>query len=54
MRAFTMNHLSTEQINLLNDRERDTRHHQHMIEALHFIVEVGTVIGGFMFIMTLI
>jgi len=54
MRAFTMNHLSTEQINLLNDKERDIRHHQYVLEALHFIVEVGTVVGSFIIIMSLV
>lgn len=49
-----MNHLNTEQINLLNDRERDTRHHQHVLEALRFIVELGVVVGSFIIIMSLV
>ena len=47
MRAYTMNHLSNEQINSLNDRERHERHHHEHVEAFQFVLRLVLLLLGY-------
>jgi len=50
MRAYTMNHLSTDALNELNDRERQERHHHDHVDELRFVLSLvfalGVIVGA--------
>lgn len=47
MNSFTMNHLSTEEINAQNDYERKKRHHHEHADEIRFAITLMIIGGGF-------
>lgn len=45
MRAYTMNHMSTDAINELNDREREQRHHREHHDEWQFALSLAFALG---------